>query len=137
MKIILTENQFKDNVINLIKTKGWEDTSLMIGLDIDEMAEMFFNNDPMEFLNIFNDLNVVQSEKNRNWTLFRCEKGNNIMIYDRKTNILEISYPHIWFFLKLGFDFSYRHCEEAIQKWVTDTYDLNKVEIEPGYTKNY
>jgi hypothetical protein len=109
----------------------------MIGLDIDEMAEMFFNNDPMEFLNIFNDLNVVQSEKNRNWTLFRYEKGNNIMIYDRKTNILEISYPHIWLFLKLGFDFSYRHCEEVIQKWVTDTYDLNKVEIEPGYTKNH
>jgi hypothetical protein len=101
MKLIITENQLKDNIINLIKKDDWIDTSEMVGLDAEDFAQVFFNNDPMEFLNIFNDLDVVHPEQTSPFIIFRYEQGKNLMIYhkDTKTNILEISYPHIWLFL--------------------------------------
>ena len=131
MKLIITENQFKDNVINLIKKDDWIDTSEMVGLDAKEFAEMFFNNDPMEFLNVYNDLDVVVSKENPDWTLFRYEKGYNIMAYDRKNGIVYINYNEIWSFLKDGFELNNNETLELTERWLDETYNLRG--IRTGY----
>jgi hypothetical protein len=131
MKIILTENQLKDNVIHLIKKEGWIDTSEMVGLSRKEFAEIFFNNNPMEFLNIYNDLDITQSEEKPNWTLFRYDKGYNIMAYDRKNGIVYINYNEIWSFLQDGFQLIYVEIQQLTQRWLDETYKLRG--IRTGY----
>jgi hypothetical protein len=124
MKIILTENQLSNTIIKFIKKEGWEKTCQMLGLSREEFAEMFFNNNPMEFLNIFNDLDIIQDKINPNDTLFRNEKGNNIMIYNRKKEIVYISYEDIWVVLKDGFGLNNNEAQELTERWLSEVYNL-------------
>ena len=124
MKIILTENQLSNTIIQFIKKEGWEKTCQMLGLSGKEFAEMFFNNNPMEFLNIFNDLDIIQDKINPNDTLFRNEKGNNIMIYARKKEIVYISYEDIWEVLKDGFELNNNEARELTERWLSEVYNL-------------
>jgi hypothetical protein len=127
MKIILTENQLSNTIIQFIKKEGSKNTRKMMGLSWEEFAEIFFNDNPMEFLNIFNDLNVVQSEEEPNHTLFRYEKGNNMMVYDSKENAMYVNADEIWLFLQDGFKLPYETIQELIQKWVDDVFNLKSV----------
>jgi hypothetical protein len=136
MKIILTENQLSNTIIQFIKKDDWIDTSEMVGLDAEDFAQVFFNNDPMEFLNIFNDLDVVHPEQTSPLIIFRYEQGKNLMIYhkDTKTNILEISYPHIWLFLERGFSLSNKKIKGLIEKWFQKTFNLK---VDSVYLRHY
>jgi hypothetical protein len=136
MKIILTENQLSNTIIQFIKKDDWIDTSEMVGLDAEDFAQVFFNNDPMEFLNIFNDLDVVHPEQTSPLIIFRYEQGKNLMIYhkDTKTNILEISYPHIWLFLERGFSLSNKKIKGLIEKWFQKTFNLK---VDSVYLRYY
>ena len=129
MKIIITENQLKDKVLQMVKTEGWEDTCQTLGLSGEELAQMFFNNDPMEFLNQYNDLDVVQSELEPNWTLFRYKPKNNLIIYNRKGDVIYIGYRVIWSFLQQGFDLNYDEIQELTLRWLAETYNLNAATI--------
>jgi len=129
MKIIITENQLKDNIINLIKSEGWKETCQMLGLSGKELAEMFFNNDPMEFLNIYNDLNAVKSEEDPNYILFRYKKGNNIMVYNRKNEDVFINYNEIWPVLRMEFGLEWNAIKPLIEKWLSKVYDMRGVTI--------
>ena len=82
-KILKEEKLSKQDVLKKQVLKhGWESVANMIGFD--NLYKIGFNNDPMEFLNLFNNLEVVQSGEKPDWTLYRFEKGNNMMIYNRK-----------------------------------------------------
>ena len=131
MKIIITENQLKDKVFQMVKTEGWYDTCEMLGMGMVEVADMFFNGNPMEYLNLYNDLDVVKSEKDPNWTLFRYKPRHNLMIYDRKSRTVFIYKREIWTFLRDGFTINdYEISEELIEKWLSDTYNLRGVRID-------
>jgi hypothetical protein len=86
-----------------------------------------FNNDPMEFLNLFNDLEVFQSEQNEDWTLFRYEKGKNLMIYDRKNDYVYISSQQIWSVLRNDFGLNYGDTKRLTERWLEMTYNLRGV----------
>ena len=129
MKIIITENQLKDKVHQMVKTEGWRNTSEILGLSGEELAQMFFNNDPMEFLNQYNDLEVAQSETNKYFTLFRYKPEHNLMIYDRKNGEVSINWQKIWSFLKEGFDLNYDEIQELTLRWLAETYNLNAATI--------
>ena len=62
-----------------VLTHGWEFTSEFVG-GFDNLYKHTFNNNYNEFLNLFNNLEVVQSEENSEFVLYRFEKKNNIMI---------------------------------------------------------
>ena len=94
MKIIITEEQqtsIKRKLQKMFKKLGWEKTSNVVN-GPEQLAKLAFNNDPLEFLNMFNDLDVVQSEENHDQILFRYEKGNNMMIYNKKHKYVYINY---------------------------------------------
>jgi len=128
MKLIITESQNKEVLKSMVKKTGWRTVSDLIG-GPKVLAEVVFNNDPMEYLNMFNDLDVVQSEENEYLTLFRYEKGNNIMIYYRDSNSVYINSDIISFrsFLPKGFYVYYPNNEELIEKWLREVYNLNDV----------
>lgn len=128
MKLIITESQNKEVLKSMVKKIGWKTVSDLLG-GPKVLAEVVFNNDPMEYLNMFNDLDVVQSEENSDLTLFRYEKGNNIMIYRRDSNSVYINSDIISFrsFLPKGFYVRSPHNEELIEKWLREVYNLNDV----------
>ena len=81
----------------------------------------------MDFLHLFDDLEVVQSEKKEHWTLFRYEKGNNLMIYDRKRKEVYISNKEIWSFLEDKFDLTYLVVQAVTKKWFGEVYNLRGI----------
>ena len=77
------KNNLKEKLKDLIKKVGFESTIRVVG-SLDKTFEIFDIKEPMDFLNLFNDLESVQSEERKDWTLYCYKKGYNFMIYDRK-----------------------------------------------------
>ena len=123
---ILKEESLKQTLKDQIKEFGWKDAAGLVG-DGGILAKLVFNNDPVEFLNLFNDLDVVQSEKERNWTLFRYKKGDNLIVYNRKTKYVYISYSYIWLFLESHFGLNNTEIKQLTQEWLADAYNLREV----------
>ncbi len=123
---ILKEESLKQNLKQQIKDYGWRDTAEMVN-GSEELAKLAFDNDPMEFLHMFDDMDVVQSESDINLTLYRYEKGHNLMIYDRKNEYVYIDYSDIWLFLEDGFGLNYSEIQAFTTRWVDESYNLKGV----------
>jgi len=128
MKIIISENQvdkIKSKIYEYVKKYGIQKCREIFGDKV--LFTIGFNNDPMEFLNLFNDLEQVQSTEVENWTLFRYEKGKILMIYDRKTDIVYIDYDQIWSVLRNDFGLNYDDTQQVTEEWVGVAYNLRGV----------
>jgi len=130
IKKILKEESLKHNLKQQIKDYGWVDTSQMVN-GSKELAKLAFNNDPMGFLHMFDDLDMVQRKLSANWTLFKQENGNNLMLLDKK--IIYISYGDIWSFLTYGFGLRDSQVRDVIKVWLGDVYHLRGITIEAGF----
>ena len=129
MKIIITEEQqtsIKRKLQKMFKKLGWEKTSNVVN-GPEQLAKLAFDNNPMEFLNMFNDLDIVQNEEEPDWTLYRYEKGNNMMVYDRKDGDVYINYDDIWGLLKEGFGLNYTETQELTKEWLGESYNLRGI----------
>ena len=73
VKRVIKENSMRDDLIQMIKDEGWDNTADLVGGN-KNLAKLAFNNDPIDFLHMFDDLDVVESEEVPNWTLYRYEK---------------------------------------------------------------
>jgi hypothetical protein len=82
------------------------------------------------FLNLFNDLEVVQSAEKENWTLFRYKKGKNLMIYDRKNDYVYINYKQIWSVLRNDFRLNYGDTQRLTEEWLGVAFKLRGVTTE-------
>ena len=128
MKIIISENQvdkIKSKIHEYVKKYGIEKCKQIFGDKV--LFTIGFNNDPMEFLNLFNDLDVVQSIEEKGWTLFRYEKGKNLMVYDRKNEDVYINYDQIWSVLQNNFGLNYDETQQVTEEWVGVVYNLRGV----------
>ena len=124
MRIIITENQqesIKIELQSMVKDIGWELTAKIVN-GPKKLAKLAFNNSPMEFLNLFNDLDVVQSKKNPNCTLFKYKKGNNVMVL--LSGNVNIDYNKIWSFLGEGFGLDFYQTKKLTELWLSDAYNL-------------
>ena len=135
MKIIITENQYKlikenislkEKLKNLIKKVSFESTVKVVG-SLDKTFEIFDIKEPMDFLNLFNDLESVQSEEFQDWTLYRYKKGYNFMIYDRKNGEVYIDYDEIWSVLGSKFGLNYTETQKLTKIWLDEVYNLRGV----------
>jgi hypothetical protein len=122
----LKKENLKQTLKQTVKEDGWEFAADLVNGPKD-LTKLAFNNDPMEFLNLFNDLDVFQSEEGPNWTLFRYEKGNNVMVYNRINDNVYINYDVIWLFLQKGFDLNYIETQELTKIWLSEAYNLRGV----------
>ena len=125
MKIIITENKI-NKLKHLVKSDGVKYVSEQMG-GFDTFCKVFNIEGFMDFLHLFNDLDVVPSEEVEYWTLFRYKKGNNLMIYDRKSKEVYISYREIWSFLEDKFGLKYSDIQGVTKKWLGEVYNLRGI----------
>ena len=126
MKIIITENKFKDILKLSIIDIGLQSTIDNVG-GWDNICIVFKIDSPMDFLHLFDDLEQVQSKANADWTLFRYKKGHNFMIYDRKIDKVYINYDEIWSFLSNKFGLNHTKIKSLTQEWLDETHNLRGV----------
>jgi hypothetical protein len=126
VKRVIEENNVKDSLFDIIKNEGWESAVELVG-GIENLKKLTGIETPMDFLNLFNDLDVFQSEEGSNWTLFRYEKGNNVMVYNRINDNVYINYGVIWLFLQKGFDLNYSEIQQLTEEWLSEAYNLRGV----------
>ena len=125
-KNVLFENKRNEVLIDTIKYEGWESAADMVG-GSENLKTLVEIKTPIDFLNIFTDLDVVQSEENPDWGLYRYEKGNNMMIYDRKNDYVFIDYHKIWSFLEKVFGLNYFEIQQLTEEWLSEVYNLRGV----------
>jgi len=129
-RILKEEKLSKQDVLKKHVLKyGWEEVADRIG-GFDTLYKHAFNNDYNEFLNLFNKLEVVQSEENSEFILYRFEKGNNIIIYNTKTGDAYINYEVIWSFFEIGIGLEYDKTRDIMKKWLDDDYNLDNVRVQ-------
>ncbi len=129
MRIIITENQnnnLQTKLKDLTKDYGWEAASKAIG-GSNKLAKIAFNNNPIKFLHLFDNLDVVQDEKDQDLTLFRYKPKYNLMVYDRENGQVYVSYDDIWSFLKSNFGLNYSEIQVVIKEWLDEVYNLRGV----------
>ena len=135
MKIIISESQYnllfesklKQNLKQEIKDFGVKDTAELVD-GFDNLMEILNINSPMGFLHLFDDLDVVQSEENPDWTLFRYKPKHNLMVHNRKNRTVFINYEEIW---KPLFDTGLfdPDIKELTKEWLSSVYNLRGVTI--------
>jgi hypothetical protein len=127
-------DKIKSKIHEYVKKYGIEKCKQIFGDKV--LFTIGFNNDPMEFLNLYNDLDVVQSIEKKNWTLFRYEKGKNLMIYDRKNRIVYIDYEQIWLVFRNDFGLSFDEIKEIVSIWIVGVIGLfqNPKKVIPSMT---
>jgi hypothetical protein len=126
-RIIKEEKSSKQDVLKKhVLKNGWEDVAERIG-GFDNLYKHAFNNDYNEFLNLFNNFEVVQSEQRPNWMLYRFEKGNNMMIYDKENEDVYINYDVIWLFFRRGIGLNYNEIQGIMKKWLDEVYNLRGI----------
>jgi hypothetical protein len=128
VKKVIKENEAKDSLIDMIKEDGWEETTELVG-GSENLKKLVGIKTPMDFLHLFDDLNVVQSEETPDWTLFKYEKRTKLMVYNRLRNIVYINYYKFWRVLEYDFYLNDSEINELILEWLDEVYDLRDVTI--------
>ena len=134
MKIVITENKLE----KVLKQSGTKKTIELLG-GWDNFCQVFKIESPMDFLHLFDDLERVQSEEKKNWTLFRYKKGDNYIVYDRKNEEVYINNLEILMILLKTirqFDTTYTVTQEVLKKWLGEVYNLKYTRPAPKLLPN-
>ena len=126
VKRVIKESDVKDTLIDMVKEDGWESAAELVG-GIENLKKLTGIETPIDFLNIFTDLDVVQSEEYPDWTLFRRQLGQNLMIYTRDIDKVYINQDEIWSVLENGFGLNESEIQEITQEWLSDVYNLRGI----------
>jgi hypothetical protein len=129
-RVIKEEKLSKQDVLKKHVLKNdWEEVANRIG-GFDNLYKHAFNNDYNEFLKLYSNLEVVQSEENPNYTLYRFGPSKNMMIYNTKTGDAYINYEVIWSFFRNGIGLEFDDTQYIMKRWLDDTYNLDNVIVQ-------
>ena len=137
MKIIITESQNENLEVilkQIIKSKGIEIAIISVN-GLENLFQIMNINSPRDFLNLFNDLKVSDSDEIPAYTLFRYKPENNILIYWEEGMDVDINYK-IWEILEDNFGLEYGEVQKLTKKWVFDVYNLYPVSTHKGHSSN-
>lgn len=127
VKKVIKENSLRQDLIQQIKEDGWKSASELVG-GYENLKKLVGFKTPMDFLHLFDDLNVINSEEKPNLTLFRYEIGNKLMVYNSVNNVVYINYNKIWRGLEIVFfELNDFEIQELTQEWLYEVYDLRGV----------
>lgn len=126
VKRVINKNLAKDNLIQMIKDDGIGSVSEMVG-GFKNLSKVLNIDTPMDFLYLFDDLEQVQSKEDKDCTLFRYKPKHNLMIYDKKNEVVYIHYYDIWSVLKDHFGLNNNEIKELTQEWLSEVYNLRGV----------
>ena len=126
---ILKEESLKHSLIQMIKDDGFFTTAKYVGGIFNLMKILGFKT-PLQFLNIYNDLEQVVSEKHPEYLLFRYQPRKNIIVYVEGkafTHYIEINYV-----LKEVFAKDKQQINQIIKKWLSNTFNLEITQVMVG-----
>ena len=127
VKKVIKENSLRQDLIQQIKEDGWKSTSELFG-GYENLKKLVGFKTPMDFLHLFDDLNVINSEEKPYLTLFRYEIGNKLMVYNSVNNVVYINFNKIWRGLEIVFfELNDFEIQELTQEWLYEVYDLRGV----------
>ena len=127
VKKVIKENSLIQDLIQQIKEDGWKSASELVG-GYENLKKLVGFKTPMDFLHLFDDLNVINSEEKPYLTLFRYEIGNKLMVYNSVNNVVYINYNKIWRGLEIVFfELNDFEIQELTQEWLYEVYDLRGV----------
>ena len=141
MKYIITESQDKKLVKNLIdrlKSNGWKKTAKLIGGEKSLMRLLDIHS-PEEYLELFNDMDEVQSKKNSEITIFGYGP-KKIMLLDTRQWLdpeIQIDSDTIWFPLKNYFGVSYLDLQKILKQWLKDSFGIEGLKPIPVGLSHY
>ena len=127
MKILITENKLE----SILKKNGTIKVYKLLGNSDENFCKVFNIKTPMDYLHLFDDLDVVQSQKDKNLTLFRYQEGENFMILDEtlENKRIFVSYVNLVWFLEKTFELDYSNeCGNVITKWLEESYNITDAE---------
>ena len=128
MKVIITKNQ-QDKVAKLVRSLGCREASKIVG-GINVFLSIFKT--PIDFLHIYDGMEVVDSVVEPNFTLFRFEEGKNIMAmlnFKKSKSELIIHWDLLVEVLKYVYKLSDKDCVTLLYNWAKESYDLTNFVI--------
>ena len=129
MKIIITEQQDEKltrRVKMMVEKLGLKDAIKMFG-DNTNIIKHAYENNLLDYLNNFKDLEVVESEKYPNSIFFK-KNGVVVMQQDMKYKRFWFDYDNIWSFFESFFGMKYQQIQGVLKQWLEETLNLE------GYT---
>jgi hypothetical protein len=124
------KNNLKEKLKDLIKKVGFESMVRVVG-SLDKTFEIFDVKEPIDFLNLFNDLESVQSELNEVYVVYHYKKGHNFMIHNIENKYIYFNRDEIWLVLKNKFNLNKIEIQELTKIWLDEAYNLRGVTPTP------
>jgi hypothetical protein len=125
IKKILKEESLKQTLKQQVKEFGWKGTAELVN-GSENLLELIHINNPMDFLNLYNDLDVFDSEK---FILFGRRENEELITYYKTHKDVYIDYNQIWSVLEEGFGLSYDETQSLIETWLGDIYNLRGIKV--------
>jgi hypothetical protein len=132
MKIIISESQYKrlneslgekETIQNKIKEDGWN--KLLKYNNPNSILSRGFDNNPFEFLNLYNDLETIISQTSSNIMLFRKKPNDNLMVFNLLTKKMYINNTELWMILENLFKLTPEQTESIIKVWLDKTFNIS------------
>jgi len=136
IKRILKEESVKTELIKMIKDDGINSASSIVG-GVNNLMEVMGINNPIRFLNIYNDVEVLKSEKHPTLTLYRYSPKRNIMVYSKDNSVIYVNYDEVFLVFREFFMLDVIQSKEIVRRWATHQFNIPpqvRVEISRGST---
>ena len=126
---ILKEETLKNILIDMVKNEGIKSVENYVG-GFQNLKDLIDVHTSEEFLNLFSDLERVESEENPDIFLYRYKKGKNVIVVDERDDDMRNVYVYVNYDLIYGplaiFKESafYNDKAQILKKWMKNTFDI-------------
>jgi len=134
MKIIITENKFKDILKLSIKDLGIQSTIDNVG-GWENFCKALNIESPIDFLKSLPKMEE-DVESRPDWVKYYYEKGRYLFSYDTKYKSVWVNYDEIWQYLRFEFRLDTDETKKIVKEWLSDVYNLETREIQTFYAEN-
>ena len=124
VKRVIKESSVKDELIRMIKDGDWKSASNFVG-GSKNLRKLLGFNDPMEFLNLFNDLNVDMGDNGRG--IFTNKEGDRIITISPNSMgkvFASVDSHTIWAPFRYLFPATNADTANLIRKWLKEVYGI-------------
>ena len=119
-------NRRQEILMDIIKNIGVDSAIKVVG-GINNLFRILDINSPMDFLNLFDDLKIIQIDTK--FLRFVNKTDQQIMVYDRKLGFLYINQRKILDILTSFFDLNFKDVDKLVIEWVRNSYGLNVAKV--------
>ena len=126
---ILKEETLKNILIDMVKNEGIKSVENYVG-GFQNLKDLIDVHTSEEFLNLFSDLERVESEENPDIFLYRYKKGKNVIVVDERDDDMRNVYVYVNYDLIYGplaiFKESvfYNDKAQILKRWMKNTFDI-------------